>query len=252
MGYTLDSAKCINDYGWIAGTAKTASGKLRAYLLIPVSETAPLLLHCPNGGESLISGEAYSIECLVRVSDAENPSIYDTSDAQFSITIPAPDVICPIVDIDPDTLNLASKGKWITAYLHFPADCNVPEISPESILLNAIVSPDWFWFDVITNLVKAKFSRAAVHALVQPGEATLTITGEFADGTRFEGADTIRVIDNADTKDPQLSYTCTEYPLMDFNKDCKVDMKDYVIFMSHWLECTREPQEACFGDLISP
>ncbi len=38
---------------------------------------------------------------------------------------------------------------------------------------------------------------------------------------------------------------CTEYPVMDFNRDCKVDQLDLDIFMEHWLECNLDPISAC-------
>jgi len=38
---------------------------------------------------------------------------------------------------------------------------------------------------------------------------------------------------------------CTKFPTMDFNKDCKVDLLDYNIFMEHWLECNLDPDNAC-------
>jgi hypothetical protein len=39
---------------------------------------------------------------------------------------------------------------------------------------------------------------------------------------------------------------CTESPAMDFNKDCKVDYRDFAIFVQSWLECNLDPPEACF------
>ena len=41
---------------------------------------------------------------------------------------------------------------------------------------------------------------------------------------------------------------CLEYPVMDFNRDCKVDQADLDLFMAHWLECNLDPQEACWPD----
>jgi hypothetical protein len=38
---------------------------------------------------------------------------------------------------------------------------------------------------------------------------------------------------------------CTEYPEMDFNRDCKVDQLDLDIFMEHWLECNLDDPNAC-------
>ncbi len=40
------------------------------------------------------------------------------------------------VDIDPDTLNLDSKGKWITAYIEMSGGYDVRLIDKSTILLN--------------------------------------------------------------------------------------------------------------------
>lgn len=39
---------------------------------------------------------------------------------------------------------------------------------------------------------------------------------------------------------------CPEYPMMDANKDCKVDFADFIKFASEWLDCNLDPQEACW------
>lgn len=39
---------------------------------------------------------------------------------------------------------------------------------------------------------------------------------------------------------------CTEYPAMDFNKDCKVDFEDFAQFAKGWLDCNLDPQSACW------
>lgn len=38
---------------------------------------------------------------------------------------------------------------------------------------------------------------------------------------------------------------CSEYPAMDFNKDCKVDFEDFAMFSQTWLDCNLDPPEAC-------
>jgi parallel beta-helix repeat protein len=42
--------------------------------------------------------------------------------------------------------------------------------------------------------------------------------------------------------------SCTQYPEMDFNHDCKVDQTDLDMFLEHWLECNLEPEDACWPD----
>lgn len=102
------------------------------------------------------------------------------------------------VDIDPDTLNLKSKGKWLTCYIWLPEDCNVADIQPDSVHLenepNAIHA-DWLWFDEQEQVVMARFKRSDVQEMLEPGEVELTIAGRLVDGTYFEGTDTIKVID---------------------------------------------------------
>ncbi len=113
------------------------------------------------------------------------------------------------IDIDPDTLNLKSKGKFITAYIELEG-ADVRDIDASSILLNGAISPtldekygfvtseDSYIVDhdndgIMERMVK--FDRAEVEKILTPSdEVILTITGSLLDGTQFEGTDTIRVI----------------------------------------------------------
>jgi hypothetical protein len=100
------------------------------------------------------------------------------------------------VRISPNTLNLRSKGKWLTCYILLPQDCNAADIDPNSILLEDEIPPD----RVVSygRLAMAKFSRPALQQLLSdlqtPAEVELLVSGRLTDGTIFEGADTIRVI----------------------------------------------------------
>lgn len=38
---------------------------------------------------------------------------------------------------------------------------------------------------------------------------------------------------------------CSEYPAMDFNKDCRVDIEDFAQFSQGWLECNLVPESLC-------
>ena len=46
------------------------------------------------------------------------------------------------VDIVPDTLNLSSKGKWITCFIQLPEGYDVADISSCSILFDVECHPD--------------------------------------------------------------------------------------------------------------
>ncbi len=114
------------------------------------------------------------------------------------------------VDLNPDTLNLKSKGKWITCYIELPEGYDVNNVNRTTILLNATIPVDSFWVDkplesvvgdydndTIPDLM-VKFSRAAVidyynNQNITNENITLTVAGELYDGTSFEDNDMIRV-----------------------------------------------------------
>ena len=114
------------------------------------------------------------------------------------------------VDIDPHTLSLTSRGKWITAYIELPEGYNVSNIYVNSILLNDTILVDVeapiavgdYDLDDIPDLM-VKFDRATMIewlGTIDFGEDTgkyyeisLTITGTVA-VTQFSGSDRIKVL----------------------------------------------------------
>ncbi len=105
------------------------------------------------------------------------------------------------VDMEPDTLNLNGKGKWITCYIELEESYDVADIDVSTIKLNdevgAALKPTGlgdYDDDGIPDLM-VKFDRTLVQELLEVGdEVEIVITGEL-DGTSFEGTDIIRVID---------------------------------------------------------
>lgn len=136
-------------------------------------------------------------------------------DEIFMATLVEEQAIDATLDFDPDTLNLKSKGKYITAYIELPAEYNVADIDVNTVLLNEIVaaenSPTAIGDhdgDGITDLM-VKFPRDAVQASLGEvaGELVdVTVSGSLTDDTSFEGVDTIRVIlkgkDHTDEANP--------------------------------------------------
>ena len=117
----------------------------------------------------------------------------------YPLTKPWSLVISATIDVDPDTLNLRSKGKWITACIELPEGYDVSDIDISTVELNGEISAELhpteigdYDEDAIPDLM-VKFDRASVIDLLNVGEATLTITGEV-NGIPFEGSDTIKVI----------------------------------------------------------
>jgi len=185
--------------------------------------------------------------------DLFDSNIY-TSDGFVTIL---PPVVTATIDIDPDTLNLKSKGEWITAYVELPEGCNVSDIDRTTILLNDTIPVDPFWVDkplesvigdydndTVPDLM-VKFNRTAVSEYILNhnityGNVTLTITGEVA-GTPSEGSDIIRVrmpgdVDcNGKVDIMDIVLVAVRYgesdpePYYDMNEDGKIDILDIVI-----------------------
>ncbi len=97
------------------------------------------------------------------------------------------------LDIDPDTLNLKSNGRWITAYLS--TNASVYDINVSSILLQDALAPErWDYQDDVLML---KFDRQDFKDTAQVGESVeVKISGKWEDGSEFEAYDHIRVIDS--------------------------------------------------------
>jgi len=105
------------------------------------------------------------------------------------------------VDIDPDTMNLKSNGRWVTCYIQLPEGYDVTDIDVSTILLNGIVHAQEKPIkigdhngDGFSDLM-VKFDRSQVQNQLTPGtDVRIMVSGSLVDGTPFEGFDTIRVI----------------------------------------------------------
>lgn len=109
--------------------------------------------------------------------------------------------------IEPNTLNLKSKGRWLTCYIELPEGYDVGEIDVSTIMLNEEVPAELqpteigdYDGDEIADLM-VRFDRSAVQSILEAGdEVEITVTGELTDATPFQGSDTIRVIDKGGKK----------------------------------------------------
>ncbi|MCK4733338.1 MAG: hypothetical protein KAT65_12865 [Methanophagales archaeon] len=117
------------------------------------------------------------------------------------------------VTIKPESLNLKSKGKWVTCYIELPDGYSVEDIDIDSVALTKIngdlpdpplytVGPSGigdYDDDGIPDLM-VKFDSQELIPLLEVGDAELTVAGELYDGPPFEGTDTIRVMDKGKGK----------------------------------------------------
>jgi hypothetical protein len=99
--------------------------------------------------------------------------------------------------IVPRTINLASKGNWITCYIWLPDQYNVADIKPGTVFLECEIKLESLHVDEQQQFATAIFSREDVQPILEVGDIDLKITGRLTDGTVFEGTDTIKVIDKA-------------------------------------------------------
>ena len=107
------------------------------------------------------------------------------------------------VDVDPGTLSLKSKIKWVTAYISaFPGGYGPEDVDIDSVeLLHNKESVSADWGDVQGSVLMVKFSGPDVQKMLSPAEEIeLLVTGKFTDSEAFRGGDTIRVIEGAGEK----------------------------------------------------
>jgi FG-GAP repeat len=117
-----------------------------------------------------------------------------------------------IIDIDPDTLNMKSHGKWITVYITLPDGFDVGTIDTSSIAITSLIGetcdPEYTQEadlsftpqvcdrdeDSILDLT-VKFDRQVLLANLCLDDVSITIEGELTTGELFSGSDSIRIID---------------------------------------------------------
>jgi hypothetical protein len=173
-------------------------------------------LECPGTGSVVLVHDVRNLPSGVSWLGDEI-SKPDFNDEATSARIYWDPVVHATVDLKPDTLNLKSKGKWITCYIELPEDLDVENIDISTVMLNETVpvsllevpAPEPvpteigdYDSDGIPDLM-VKFDRASLIEWLDArdyAEATrrsclvvLTITGEVL-GIPFEGSDTINIL----------------------------------------------------------
>ena len=136
--------------------------------------------------------------------DARNYGTYSVPGyiVESAETAPIPEP-CTI-DIHPDTLNMKSKGKYVTCYIELPEGFSVYDIDIVTVMLTingasiaADSSPteigDYNDNDILDCMVK--FDRQSIQDACNAGAVEFTLSCETYDGTAFEGTDTVLVID---------------------------------------------------------
>jgi hypothetical protein len=125
---------------------------------------------------------------------------------------PVETIIDASVEVDPDTLNLSSKGNWVTCYIELPEGYDIANINAENVTLADVPAyigeEGWASRETrISNTVDhdgdgvlermVKFDRAAVQAALKPGDNTVLLKGKLPDYVTFQGTDVIHVTGKA-------------------------------------------------------
>ncbi|MFQ5832457.1 MAG: hypothetical protein ACE5H4_07135 [Candidatus Thorarchaeota archaeon] len=106
------------------------------------------------------------------------------------------------IDLDPNTLNSKSRGRWITCYIELPGVYSVEDIETATVLLDDVIPAEQHPTEIgdhdndgIADLM-LKFSRQDLIDYLnnQRGHIDLVVSGELANNIVFLGSDTIRVI----------------------------------------------------------
>ena len=133
---------------------------------------------------------------------------------------PKDQIISATIDFCPKTLNLKSKGKWVTVYIELQEGYNVNDIDIDTISLNislgklsrAESSPTKigdYDEDEFPDLM-VKFDRQDVIVIFELYEnEEIVITGKLYDDTEFEGTCIIRVINQIKHYEIPYGYIST-------------------------------------------
>ena len=103
------------------------------------------------------------------------------------------------VDLNPNTLNLRSSGRWVTLHITPPSGRTADEIDIKSVWLRFNdKNVHALWGNIEDGVLMIKFYRTSLQKILSghaDKEVKIKVTGAYDDGTTFEGEDTIRVID---------------------------------------------------------
>lgn len=121
------------------------------------------------------------------------------------------------INIDPDTINLSSKDKWLTCYIELPEGFDVMDIDGATVNIDGIFAyigkEGWARAGANTSNIMdhdgdgilermVKFDKPEVQDYLTGldilGDVELMVTGELINGPPFVGTDIIRIIDKGD------------------------------------------------------
>lgn len=103
-------------------------------------------------------------------------------------------------EITPKTLNLKSNGRWMTCKIELPNNMDASDIVVSTVRISDIngnsvnIPAESHPTGGGKGVLMVKFDRSEVEDACIPGDATIAVIGEHADGTVLGGKDEIRII----------------------------------------------------------
>jgi len=125
---------------------------------------------------------------------------------------PVETIIHDDVDVDPNVLNLNSKGNWITCYIELAEGYDIANIDSQNVTLEGVSAyvGEEGWASRETRIANTtdhdgdgvlermvKFDRSAVEAALKQGDNTVLVTGKLPDHVTFQGTDVVHVTGKA-------------------------------------------------------
>ena len=162
----------------------------------------------PTAG-TLQSGECVDVVVTFDASELEEGDytgsidIVSNDPANPVLTVPVLFHVGSIVafgDVDPNTLNLRSNGRWITGYVVLPMGYDSRDIVLDTVTFMGVVPADVNVFSLDNDVDGAigamfKFDRIAIEPVLPEGEwVDVFVQGEVRDTTWFIATDRIRII----------------------------------------------------------
>ncbi|MEM3769816.1 MAG: C39 family peptidase [Candidatus Bathyarchaeia archaeon] len=151
-----------------------------------------------------------------------------------------PSIINVKVGFCPHTLCLKSRGRWVICIVRLPEGYTVKDVDTSTLMLNGTIKGEVINKAEGSRYLIVKFDRKAIIGLISREivcdkkfrEASLTITGEFKDGTTFSGTANIRIVMPPNKHAKAKEYiTCPHFKRLylifyGVPNYCKIDSKE--------------------------
>ncbi len=201
-GTVLWSKQLPGKYYGSGPVAFDANGDGKKDLLFP-GKVDLHLLDSSDGSAKWIfdtNGTAPGGLIVADLEDDGSPEIMFTMGPGVLVCLGEEPVVQAVVDFDPDSFNMESRGRFVTVYVEFPGGENVEDIDVSTVKLNgellALEKPTGlgdYDDDGIPDLMVKFDAEEAKGMLDLSNNSQIDITGNLNDGTAFYGFDVINV-----------------------------------------------------------